>query len=102
MIKDLLRQKLEAKFPGVGFDILVPPNYKMGDYSTNVAFVLATRPSHKATEGKEKEGLPAQAGRGPMEVGEELASELSKDKGLAGIFEKIEVIKPGFINFFLK
>jgi len=102
MVKDILKQKLQIRFPGVGFDILVPPNDKMGDYSTNVAFVLATRPSHKATEGKEKEGLPAQAGKGPMEVGEELASELSKDKDLAGIFEKIEAVKPGFVNFFLK
>ncbi|OGN03181.1 MAG: arginine--tRNA ligase [Candidatus Yanofskybacteria bacterium RIFCSPHIGHO2_01_FULL_43_42] len=84
MVKRLLKQKLEKYFPGVDFDILVPPDDKMGDYSTNVAFVLAKK------EGKD-----------PMKVGEELAVDLRKDRDLIGIFEKIEVVKPGFVNFFL-
>ncbi|OGN02334.1 MAG: arginine--tRNA ligase [Candidatus Yanofskybacteria bacterium RIFCSPHIGHO2_01_FULL_42_12] len=96
MVKSLLRQKLQDKFSGVSFDVLVPPDDKMGDYSTNIAFVLATRPSHKATEGKEKKG------EDPMKVGEELASELSRDKDLAGVFQKVEAVRPGFVNFFLK
>ena len=89
-MRSLLKQKLADRFPHLDFDVLVPPNGKMGDYSTNLAFVLA-----------KKENLPAQAGKDPMEVGEELASGLSRDKDLAGIFEKIETVKPGFINFYL-
>jgi len=85
MVKNLLRQKLEAKFSGLDFDILVPPDDKMGDYSTNIAFVLAKKES-----------------RDPIKAGEALASELSKDKDLAGVFEKIEAVRPGFVNFFLK
>src|SRR3989344_2037164 len=97
MVKNMLRQKLEDKFPDVEFDILTPPNEKLGDYSTNIAFVLAkSAPAGRdlASGGKER--------KDPMKAGEELASELSKDKDLAGIFEKIEAVKPGFVNFFLK
>src|SRR3989344_5590189 len=93
MVKDLLKQKLEAKFPGVDFDILVSPSFAkasegkpdLGDYSTNIAFVLAKK-----------------EGKNPMKTGEELAVELSKDKELSDIFEKIEAVKPGFVNFSLK
>ena len=85
MVKNLLRQKLENKFLDVDFDVLVPPNPKMGDYSANIAFALGKK------EGKD-----------PMKSGEGLASELNKDKDLAGIFEKIEAVKPGFVNFYLK
>ncbi|MEK7138805.1 MAG: arginine--tRNA ligase [Patescibacteria group bacterium] len=84
MVKDLLRQKLEERFGGVDFDILTPPNSEMGDYSVNVAFVLAQ------TESKN-----------PFEVGQKLAADLAKDKDLTEIFEKIEAVKPGFINFHL-
>lgn len=85
MVKRLLRQKLENKLPGVDFDVLTPPDDKMGDYSTNVAFVSAKN-----------------EGKNPMKVGEELVAGLKEDKELADVFEKIEVVKPGFINFFLK
>ena len=93
MVKGLLKQKIEFRFPGAGFDVLIPPSFAkasegkpdLGDYSTNMAFVLAKKD-----------------GKDPMEVGEKLATELSKDKDLAGVFEKIEAVKPGFVNFFLK
>ncbi|MBI2674185.1 MAG: arginine--tRNA ligase [Candidatus Yanofskybacteria bacterium] len=84
MVKNLIRQKLEGKFPGVDFDILTPPDDKMGDYSTNVAFALAKK-----------------GNRNPFDVGEEFAASLKGDKELVDIFYKIEVVKPGFINFHL-
>ena len=91
-MKIWLKNKIKALRPGVDFDILVPPSFAkdsegkpdLGDYSTNVAFVLAKKES-----------------KDPMKAGEELASKLSKDKDLAGIFEKIEAVKPGFVNFYL-
>jgi len=103
MIKDLLRQKIGNIISGLDFDVLIPPSFAkatadakvladrsedkpdLGDYSTNGAFVLAKN------ENKD-----------PMKVGEELAANLRKDKDLSDVFEKIEVAKPGFVNFFLK
>lgn len=85
MVSNLLRQKLAKRFSKLSFDILTPPDDKMGDYSTNLAFALAKK------EGKD-----------PIKVGEELAAELSRDKELSDIFEKIEAVKPGFVNFYFK
>lgn len=51
---------------------------KFGDYSTNVAMML----------GKER-------GKNPQSLAEEMAAELSKDD----LFEKVEAVRPGFINF---
>ena len=85
MVKHLLKQKISDKFPGTDFDILIPPDDKMGDYSVNVAFVVAK------SEGKD-----------PMAVGDEIVADLGKDEDLADVFEKIETVKPGFINFYFK
>src|SRR3989338_1967055 len=106
MIKDLLRQKLEAKFPGVGFDILVPPNDKMGDYSTNVAFVTAETQKQKKAEATEKKKNlirgNAEGTESAEMVAQKIVKELKQDKELLDVFEKIEAVKPGFVNFFLK
>lgn len=83
-MKHKLKNIISSRYPGVDFDVLIPPDEKMGDYSTNVAFSLGKK-----------------MGKNPMKVGEELADDLGKDKDLAGIFEKIEVVKPGFVNFHL-
>src|SRR3989344_5125979 len=85
MVRSMLKQKIENKFPGTDFDILVPPNPKMGDYSTNLAFAIAE--ARNKTEN-------------PEEIAEKLVAELKQDRDLADIFEKIEAVKPGFINFY--
>ncbi|MBI2068771.1 MAG: arginine--tRNA ligase [Candidatus Yanofskybacteria bacterium] len=85
MIKRWLKDKIQEYYPDSEFDVLTPPDDKMGDYSVNLAFVLAKK-----------------NGTSPAEEGEELAAGLSKDKDLADVFEKIEAVKPGFVNFFLK
>jgi len=84
MVKDLLERKIADNLPGLSFDVLIPPDGKMGDYSTNAAFALAKK------EGKDS-----------ISAGDELVNALKKDKELADIFEKIEVAKPGYVNFFL-
>src|SRR3989344_4266845 len=84
MLKSLLRQKISEKFLDTEFDILTPPDDKMGDYSINLAFVLAK---------KEK--------KNPKEVGQELIFEFSQDKELQKFFSKIELAGSGFINFYL-
>ena len=65
------------------YKIDVPPRQEMGDYATNAA-ILAAR----------------QLRKNPLELAQAIADkvkELDKEK----LFSKIEVAKPGFINFFL-
>ncbi len=62
----------------------VPTQTDHGDYTTNIAMILGKK-----------------LGRNPMEVAEEIAGELrGKGEELQGI-ERVEVVKPGFINFWL-
>lgn len=84
MVRNLIRQKLEDKFPNIDFDILVPTNPEMGDYSTNIAFVLAKK-----------------EGRNPEEIGKEVIKDFNKEGDFKAMFSKIEFAKPGFINFYL-
>ncbi|TSD03935.1 MAG: arginyl-tRNA synthetase [Parcubacteria group bacterium Greene0714_21] len=64
-----------------------PENSDHGDYSTNVALILAK-----------------QLGKPPREVAEEIRSHIlnTKYKILDTSIEKVEVAGPGFINFFFK
>lgn len=83
-IQEILQQAIQSAF-GIGFElekirIDCPPS-GMGEYSTNISLLLAKK-----------------TGKNPMEVAESLKTELQKEKE----FEKIEIAKPGFINFCLK
>jgi len=62
------------------FRIDIPPHKEMGDYASNIAILYARRLS-----------------RPPIDLAKEIAQKVN-----AEIFEKIEIAKPGFINFFLK
>ena len=83
-----LKQELKEvilKYAGrVDFDILTPPDPKLGDYSVNLAFVLAK---------KEK--------KSPTEVGKKLVQQFSKDKEFKKYFSNIELAGAGFVNFYL-
>jgi len=61
-----------------------PPKPELGDYSSNVAMLLA-----------------GSLGDNPRAVAERLRGQLEGDAGLAPDLERIEVAGPGFINFFL-
>ena len=66
--------------------VLDTPEVQMhGDYSANLAMVLAKK------EGK----------KNPKEIAGKLVESLKKDPELAKIVSKIEVGDPGFINFFI-
>lgn len=73
--------------PGHLFDVLVPPDAAMGDYSVNLAFVLA----------KSTKSPPA---GGPREVAQALCDSLFAEGG--EMIERCEVAGPGFVNIFLK
>lgn len=62
------------------FTVEIPENKEYGDYAVNIALILAKK-----------------QGRNPMEIADEIKSKIQSD-----IFEKIEIVNPGFINLFLK
>ncbi len=77
--------KVLNKISGEGKPVVeVPVNTSFGDYSTNLAMVLAKKED-----------------KNPKEVAEALVKKLSANKELSLIFAKIEVAAPGFINFYL-
>ncbi|PIW93270.1 MAG: arginine--tRNA ligase, partial [Candidatus Moranbacteria bacterium CG_4_8_14_3_um_filter_43_15] len=89
-IQQLIQQAIKSAF-GIDFDIdkinVDYPPEGIGDYSTNVALLLAK-----------------EVGKSPMEVAEELRKgstlAVAKVEPLLA-FEKIEVALPGFLNFYL-
>jgi arginyl-tRNA synthetase len=82
-IQQLIQQTVKSSF-GVDFDaekikVDYPPE-GMGDFSSNVALLIAKV-----------------VGKSPMEVGEKLKAVISE----ALEFQKVEVAPPGFLNFWL-
>ncbi len=84
-MKDKIKQIIEKAMAGVvkeipAFSVEIPGDKNLGDYSTNVALVLAKKLNKNPTE----------------------TANLIKEKiGENKIFKKIEVAGPGFINFFI-
>ena len=70
-------------YPGVYFDVLIPPDTKMGDYSTNIAFILAKKDGKK-----------------PVDVANEIKEKL-ESKEMNSVCT-VEVASNGFLNFYLK
>ena len=62
------------------FSIEIPGEKEHGDYSTNVALILAKK-----------------IGKNPIEVAEIIKGKIGENK----LFSKIEIAGPGFINFFV-
>ena len=83
MFRDWLTTTLTQLYPGTSFDVLVPPDPKMGDYSVNLAFVLA-----KAEK------------KNPRDVAQTIGEQLCAEG--ADMIERCEVAGPGFVNVYLK
>lgn len=79
IIKDIL---VGMGLEPVDFVVEHPDDFSNGDYSSNVAMVLAKK-----------------TGKNPKELAEDIAEALRAS--LNGEIEKIEVAGPGFINFYL-
>jgi arginyl-tRNA synthetase len=82
-IKEILKNSARQLFPKIKiseFQIEHPEKKEFGDYSTNLAFLVAKELKKK-----------------PSEIANQIAKSVEKEK----IFEKVEVKEPGFINFFL-
>ncbi len=82
MIKRWLKQKISEHYPNSEFDVLVPPDDKMGDYSVNLAFVLAKK-----------------NGTSPAEEGQKIVEKFKADREFTDRFGSIEFVNPGFVNF---
>ncbi|KKR02540.1 MAG: Arginine-tRNA ligase [Candidatus Yanofskybacteria bacterium GW2011_GWA1_39_13] len=83
MLKDWLKNEISSKYPDTEFDILTPSDDKMGDYSVNLAFVLAKKEN-----------------KNPREVAQKIVDDLMEDDSFKEKKLKIEE-KNGFINFYL-
>jgi arginyl-tRNA synthetase len=81
-IEKAIEESLTAeKFPKVDIEITVPPEERFGDYSTNVALKLASLKNDQR----------------PGEIAKRLVPRLQKTGGVS----KVDIVDPGFINFFL-
>jgi len=81
-IKTLQKEKKLTDFEILEISVEHPKEKIHGDYATNVALQIAKKAKKK-----------------PIEIAEMITSELKK-QGL-NLFEKIESVPPGFINFYL-
>jgi len=84
MVRDEIIKCIE-RVCGEKVHLEVPVDVSFGDYSTNVAMILAKK-------GKTN----------PKELAEKIVKKLSKDKELYKRVSKVETAGPGFINFWLK
>lgn len=81
MIKTSLKKIPNLDINDINITVEIPSNKDFGDYSTNVALTL-TKKLHKS----------------PMEIANIIKENFDKKN----VVEYIEIVNPGFINFFLK
>ncbi|MCD6552038.1 arginine--tRNA ligase [Thermotoga sp.] len=80
MVSERVEKAVSEQYgTAVDFEVEIPPRKEFGDLSTNVAMKLAK-----------------QLKRNPREIAQEIVGVLNEDS----IFDRIEVMGPGFINFF--
>lgn len=79
-----LKEKIKELYPDVDFDVLIPPDDKLGDYSVNLPFVMAKKEKKK-----------------PADIGREIVEKLSNEKEFKKNFEKMELAGGGYVNFYL-
>lgn len=84
-IKEIIREAVAEFALGKEFTVEHPADEKMGDYSTNIAMVLA----------KELQ-------RNPRELAVDLVGKLEENADLKKLVGKFDVAGPGFINFWIK
>jgi arginyl-tRNA synthetase len=77
----LVKDGLLPEFELDTVTVSIPPNKHFGDFATNVAMVTASKAKRK-----------------PMEIAVSIKRSL---ESYAGIFEKIEIAGPGFINMYI-
>ena len=84
MFREKIRGEIQKMGGGENISLEVPEIETHGDYSTNLAMVLAKK-----------------EGKNPQRLAKEQVGKLQKDSSLSKIISKIEVKGPGFVNFWL-
>jgi arginyl-tRNA synthetase len=84
-IREIIREAIAEFALGKEFSVEHPADEKMGDYSTNLAMIMAK-----------------ELGRNPRELALDLVVKLQGNKKLSDWVEKMEPAGPGFINFWIK
>jgi arginyl-tRNA synthetase len=87
-MKEEIKKLIGNALQNLGYEIKeaevdYPKNENFGDYTTNIAMILSRN-----------------AKKNPMEIAEKLKTKIENLK-IKDVFEKIEIIKPGYINFYL-
>ncbi|MEK7579819.1 MAG: arginine--tRNA ligase [Patescibacteria group bacterium] len=90
-MKKQIQEFLRKEHPDIDFAVSYPPE-GLGDYSTNIAFLLARQ---SLGEG----GLAKKTGGNPQKLALSIVEGLRNE--FKNQFEKIEIAKNGFINFYL-
>lgn len=83
--KQLTDILISLGYPAEKVHLEYPTEASFGDYATNLAMVMA----------KEKK-------QPPFDLAQEIKKQLEANKVFYNLVEKVEVVKPGFINFFVK
>ncbi len=88
-MKEILRKAIEIAVEELGykaevFSVAEPADLANGDYSTNIALLLAKT-----------------AGEKPHNLAEKIVAQLEKSKQLERV-ERVSIAGPGFVNFYLK
>src|SRR3990167_8164518 len=84
MLKTRIIDEIKKFVPSQEVILDIPEIDVYGDYSTNIAIIIAKK-----------------EGKSPQEVARRLVEDLQKDYELSKIFSETEAAGPGFINFFL-
>lgn len=82
-IYDLLQHVVDKEYHNL-IEVFVPAELNHGDYSTNIAMILASKLK-----------------KNPREIAEDLVSKVQKSESKK-VVEKVEIAGAGYINFFLK
>lgn len=83
-IESLQRGEQWPAFSVPKIDVSYPKQAGFGDYTTNIAMVLAKL-----------------VGKSPMDIAQDISHEIAGDIVSDEVFEKIEVAKPGYLNIYL-
>ncbi len=93
LITDLVTKALkDLDLPLVDFSVTHPKEESYGDYSVNVAMILAKRMGPPTGE----------VNKNPRDLAQKIVEAINKDPSFVEQFEKADVAGPGFINFYLK
>lgn len=83
-IKKLIKEVIENLLGAANFSVEHPADEKMGDWSTNVAMVMA----------KDK-------GENTRDLATKISEQLKQNKELMKYIDRVEVAGPGFVNFYM-